>query len=1480
MKPYKLIKVFKWNNENENTLYVFNDTYKEGIFINEIIYEDDNIEDALNKIALSIQNTEKKLLLPYYAWTNSKSLLFDIEKKYWKGYNINPLKSTDRKSSEINEPINYLYNTTELFDYNTINIIFNNDNDILKDNKYYFINKKIEQLDYYKKINKKMKLLQDLDIKNVELLSLNYNKYNLKGNINNSILLSEIFNNLKTDNLISLVQWINDFSKILYKLHKQHKISLEQLNNWTNIDKITKFNCVNIYSLLSNNAYCKITIDSEQNIVFSYSIDLRYNIIWDVLNKHKSLLIKKIETATKKSFKLIEYSINLNLYFSIDNSNTTLLIKKISEYIDIFEIIKVNKDIITCIYKRTSNYNKQSGFNIANYIKLRLELGLTENEILNELAELNIGKEDGIKLIKEQKDMLDFITDAKFFNKEEETFINIEKYKNGFLAHIYNIPNKKELDYLIFWLTRIISLSKSVKKIEIKKEIKKKEKTPSPSPSPPKSSSSEDLGRLDYDDIDLDDIRGGVGKKHNFIDLLRKSDKDLFVDNYARNKCQASQQPVVLSKKEYQNIVDNKNDFFDNKLEYGSSETVRNIYTCPRLWCPKSRIPLNPDEENPKCPIIDEEPIELFFDKDKNKKRYINLIKPNENGVCFPCCLKKPQKENELSKCKYFDLEKKEEDKPEKKPSSPEIKEENYLINQSAPVKIGRYGVIPKILHDLLFPKVNFVVCSKTLNKTKCFVRKGINHRNDDKKNKKYITNDSLINSISHGLNFDSKKKFIKDIKNKLDLITFLSLENGEICKTFMDELPLIPEDNILLQKEMIKNIEKFEITKKIFNLDNIKSYNLSRLLNIYKSYNKFIDYLSSDDFPINKSQYFFYSLLSIIYDTLLIIWEKVNEDIFISCPYYTCFEDIIASMNLNPNILMLLKDKKYYEPIELKIRGEDGEKLIKMNDYPNIKKLIKQCSILKKSFDKNDKIYNNIYSLNQWTKTKILKNSKKFIVDTIIINNDLSIDNLMTTGNILLKIEKISISFLPLLIKILNINKIVFYDDIIDKKFKIQVLISDLNLFSEKIKTLDIIFDIGKLDKKSDIEFYTILTISNKLLPNNIIHTRIKDDLYYSYKKINRNSELWFKTQLYVCNVIIKNFPENKKIKELMKLFEKNPNKDMIQIILEEIPLYSIKHVKNYMNDIIYYNKYYKKINNNIITEDNNEFIFSQNTLLNGIPNKLLLYHKSFPNTELVNYKTDDYLLIEDNEIEPVILPDIFMGFFEKLKSKWIMHKKSKWVNMVIIKNDKYDENTIPKFYNWLSDLLSIKTDYNDVKKISNIKLFEILENERGMKEILDDPSYFNAWNKEIKKKYKTIQQFYDNYYTISSPLEHKEYLRNIIKSDKLFPNDIHLLSISELLNVSILIIHRGKYGLSDNKMVRGDMDDLILSSTFFKSPDNIEERPIIIFSRTNDNFKSIYSLIIENTDNITQNSIYMKYKEAPLNIKYLIDKHIEIIN
>jgi hypothetical protein len=101
--------------------------------------------------------------------------------------------------------------------------------------------------------------------------------------------------------------------------------------------------------------------------------------------------------------------------------------------------------------------------------------------------------------------------------------------------------------------------------------------------------------------------------------------------------------------------------------------------------------------------------------------------------------------------------------------------------------------------------------------------------------------------------------------------------------------------------------------------------------------------------------------------------------------------------------------------------------------------------------------------------------------------------------------------------------------------------------------------------------------------------------------------------------------------------------------------------------------------------------------------------------------------------------------------------------------------------------------------------------------------------------------------------------------------------LAISELLNISILTIHRGKYGKSDTDLVRGDLDDLILSSTLFKAPNNMNMRPLLILNKTTDNIKSSYNVIIEQTDNITPNSIYMQYKDVPLNIKYLVEEHLK---
>ena len=76
--------------------------------------------------------------------------------------------------------------------------------------------------------------------------------------------------------------------------------------------------------------------------------------------------------------------------------------------------------------------------------------------------------------------------------------------------------------------------------------------------------------------------------------------------------------------------------------------------------------------------------------------------------------------------------------------------------------------------------------------------------------------------------------------------------------------------------------------------------------------------------------------------------------------------------------------------------------------------------------------------------------------------------------------------------------------------------------------------------------------------------------------------------------------------------------------------------------------------------------------------------------------------------------LPEIFTGTIENLNSKWVMHKKSKWVNMVYLKNKSYNIDFIKDFYLWLAKILNIKTSYEDLEiaSINNIKAIFMTKN------------------------------------------------------------------------------------------------------------------------------------------------------------------------
>jgi hypothetical protein len=1471
MKPYNSIKVIRWKDAVNKEILQMD------------AYQDDKIDDAVMKIGAYIQQNT-----PFYTWSNDKPLLFSIKDPKWKGYNVNPFKAHDYESKELLEPISYNYINT-LFMHKVINIVFESDlPTVLKKNKYYFPNIKSQTYQQYKKRDEKLATIRNINTSFVKVLPEYYTRANFHVLLK-SVSLPAIYDDMHTSKYIDMIQWIDDSSKVLYKLYKKHKIGKEHFGIWTNIDKALKINVINMYSVIHKTSYCKISIDNEGHILFNYFLDHRKYVKWNDILIHKKNIISILQNVVKMPIKLQEISLNTSIKIEVQNSTLKLLSKKISEAIDIFHILSNKANLLTCTYKRSSNYGQHT--DIYDYIKARINLGISKQEIIEELV--NLGVSGNLQeMIDNEINMLDDVNQNKEQIKLEDngTILIFRPYPQGYDITIINCPNNTELQYLIFWISHIISsaigkapVAASI--IPVIAPVIAPSISSSVTSQASSSTSSASINDSSIDFDDLDSLGGAPSKNNNFINLLQQADKDLFAENYARDKCQVNSQPIVFNKEHKEYLEKTNQMHFDNIIEYGSNSKNLNYYACPRLWCPQSKVPLSVDTPDAKCPIDGEKPMQLLWDNDKNKKRYVKLVKPNEKGMCVPCCMKKEPKD--MGKClsylqnKNIRIDNTTVVSPIQQPvQSDSILEsdENYIMNQIAPIPVGRYGNIPEYLMKLL--DIKSESCNKMLTKMQsCFVRKGVKHNKSD----------SIIYSIMDLLGFNTKQDFIKDIKKKLDLTTFISLADGMICKQFMSMREIIPEDNADLLRE-------YNASKK----KGFKEGNLSRTLNIYYAYKRYIEYLSSNDFTAIKNPYYLYSLVSALYNIYIIVWEKIDKtkDIYLNC-YNTM-------MDFNPTIGMIMRDGMYYEPIELKLRGTSGTKFLKLNDYPMLKEVVNKCN--KISADAIS--YKSIIVLHNWVKTKLLKNWKNFDIKFIMLNSDLSISSFLTEGNMLLECNRINISLLPNMMKDLDISKenIVFYDDIVGKNFDIRVQKEDLMQFIEKCNSLQIRCNIGNVRKEGEKELYTNLVITEHPLNHSIIiHTNGKNEYYKNLGNIQKKSKRWFELQKMVANTLMKKYSDDwkelredkqEKVKRLYQMFLGLPVNDLkkIKIILEEIPIDSIASIQKWLSDVIIFAKY-DYFSHTPIMKDN-EYIFSQNALTIKVPDYLLLSHNALPNirTKMEEeipiilkdiskkndkspkgiYSSDSSQGSKDsNNSVDMQIPSIFKGTQEVLKSKWIIHKKSRWNNMVFIKC-AYTNNTIPEFVTWFMKKIEISgINYDDIQNIAIRKYFDIMNDKELFLEILQDPWYFKKWMQKVDKKFGSVQQFWENYYVNLQPQERKRLTSSILQETR-YVNDLDIIAISELLNISILLIHRGKYGKFDASQVRGELDDLKVSSTLFAAKRNMNARPLLIFHKTYEKNNITYNIIVDKNIKKSYEALYLKYDDVPHNIKILTDAHL----
>lgn len=1163
MNIVKPVYVYKWVNSKQPIKYVFVPAgaadaaaaaaYSPSIIvINEPIYQDSSKEDAMNKIAYYINNASggaaaPATAVPYYAWVNDEPFLFNISNIKWKGYNINPFKSTDRKANDIAAPIHKdkdYAKSQELFATDTnvvINIVFKTD--FNEDIKYYYDNIKFKSNNY--KVNSDRRINELYKVKignnNNKKTSEEYYKVIFAANIADMPSLIILFDRLTASRKIQLIQYITNLNKAYYKLYKKHNFKnrkeLGRLFKLTSDTANKDRECINIY--YTSSIFITIYATGIINLTFKFHKDKGASIA-DIL-KHKEDLNKYINDVLNINIVFKEKGINARIRYNVYKATTDSLKREIAAS-SIFTTAndKDGKGGVFYYYKRTANYKDRS---------------VVDKAIKNDI--LNNGVANAV-LTANTADILDAL-------------IIVKKESGGFMIDVKNTKSFFEFECLEYWISRIIESSINVKQQrqpepivnDTKKDArdardasaasadvskvrsKSKSKSDDGSGSDSNSGSSGSSGDNIYKGL-LNNYadgsssggalaNGGAPAKkgdaddNNFylINKLQNADKDIWAkNNNPSRKCQKDHQPLPLTRDEYNDLI-KKGYKFDNSMNHN-----KNIYVCPRIWCPKSNVPLDEADPNAKCPLADEKPMLMNENmKNKNKPRYVYL-KTKDN---MPCCGKKANN-NDADAADAVDAnapvdiipvlspksppksppkQPKQPPKPPK-PPKPLLKpdnDNNHIMKKYPIDKINRYGDIPEELYKILYPndyKDYLSKCSSpnNISKKRCILRKGLINIEE-------ITHsgyDNIINTIAY-LVGETKQTFIENIKNKLDILKYLSLDNGNVCKDFGDYEPVLYADNKGLYEDLKEHINTKKLaivlpddTSDKGDKGDANKYKISRLLYIYKSYRTFIEYLSADNYPEDKGVQYLYSLVALVYKRLLIVWEiTINTNsnapsVDLIAPNYA--SDIIeyyeglqkkntkdAKVDTKADtkdakdteILMILKEKwvingskeenkKYkdnklyeimkdrdsiyfYEPLVIKQINSTEKKHYTLSEFPNIAKIM------------NYKPVNNILSNLKHIDKNMKGETKVYRFAAIIINDNYTIDKIMLENGVIIRFNPQGTLVLPYLIKELKIKNVVFADDIKDTEITTYNHIHAKFLENiNKLKDFNITVDIGEI--------------------------------------------------------------------------------------------------------------------------------------------------------------------------------------------------------------------------------------------------------------------------------------------------------------------------------------------------------------------------------------------------------------------------------
>ena len=657
--------------------------------------------------------------------------------------------------------------------------------------------------------------------------------------------------------------------------------------------------------------------------------------------------VKNIEYEMEvKIEKNIDLSKNRNLFFPLFlikstniNKNIDLIFKRVSNYKNISEIhefiaIEKRKDIemhhlIESLQKQFSlsdieakeelikfskTYDFQNDESLENGgFPITMSLKKSEN-----ILKINTTQINNIKFLEILKNYYEvFVT----YYQKKDLFKDIQKD--------IDTLTKKEINEKIIE-KNIIDTVAIVPKIPddiIESKVDSKEKTDDEEEIFGMDEDDEIFGMYVEEDEDEEDeeVTGGAEDVINvegmklknpnpFQDRIEKLDpkivlkKDQGKFRSYSTTCAANRlrQPVILNNKELENIDKNHPESYTTSMNYGTDESKKYNYICPRYWSLKDKVSLTAEEVNkilktnpkaiipPKSATVPKGAFIFEFNtpvEHIENGRYIPhypglILDKHPDGYGIPCCFKTKNK----------GLKDKKED----------IKTNNYVVDANKyPLNEERLGMISEKVEN--FFQVNNKTCitpNSALKKNKpCLFRYGI----EQNILKSFIGCIAYIYKI-HQLKANDSVPRIEEmvdiLVDNLSLDKFIKYQNGSLVSIFKANIDIDtdikPYKDTEFYKLSLKENKQF-LTETIVSYENFLSY--------LKDPNAFIDHTFLWDMLCEKNSNLIPTGIN-----LVILNDDINKSsIEIICPTNP-YNDVIFNENLKT--FFILKQEDFYEPL------------------------------------------------------------------------------------------------------------------------------------------------------------------------------------------------------------------------------------------------------------------------------------------------------------------------------------------------------------------------------------------------------------------------------------------------------------------------------------------------------------------------------------------------------------------------------------